>query len=274
MKTLPRLAAALGLAATVVLAAPAVASANEEWVSCAQIAAQFDAGTANRVGFTVDEYCGDRKPQSFAVAEITDVRGPGEFVITSNHSGFVYYPDASTAPGTEVQANVKIKRWNSDEVVTTAQVFLFAWADTVEDDAYTVVQDGTVTGDVSDNDKAPFDQWSVVTERPKHGWVDMDQNGHFTYQPAPGFTGTDEFTYQGQIQSSVGQVQAPAKVTITVTEKAAPSSSAPTAKPAADKGKDKLADTGSPVPVIAGAGAGALALGGLGLWTARRRRSA
>ncbi|GLZ80743.1 hypothetical protein Afil01_55500 [Actinorhabdospora filicis] len=271
MKTLPRLAAVLGTSAAFMLAAPAMASAAD--APCGQIPVQFNAGTAETIEVAMNDWCHGGYGQQFGVSKITAVHGPGTFEITSNRSAFIYHPDAATAPGTEFEATAEVFDWNTGEELGTAQIIGFGWADTVEDDSYTVVAGQKLTGDVSDNDGKPFDKWSMVTDHPKHGSLELDQYGDFTYVPDAGFTGTDEFSYDGAIQSIIGQVTAPGKVTITVTGKAAPSSSAP-AKPAADKGKDALAETGSPAPMIAGAGAGALALGGLGLWLARRRRAA
>jgi len=52
---------------------------------------------------------------------------------------------------------------------------------------------GTVTGDVLRNDRGA--SAVVRSTSPANGTVSIDADGHFTYTPKPGFTGTDTFTY-------------------------------------------------------------------------------
>ena len=88
-----------------------------------------------------------------------------------------------------------------------------------EDDAYTVIEDnsltvaapGVLTNDTDDNGDALT---AIVVTQPAHGTLTLNADGSFTYTPALNFTGTDTFTYKandGLLDSNT------VTVTITVT---------------------------------------------------------
>jgi len=63
-------------------------------------------------------------------------------------------------------------------------------------DIYTMVQNSTLTGNVSLNDlvSAGVNTWSL-TVNPQHGSLTMQTNGTFIYTPDADYNGTDSFTY-------------------------------------------------------------------------------
>ncbi|MHA7620746.1 Ig-like domain-containing protein, partial [Cellulosimicrobium cellulans] len=120
-------------------------------------------------------------------------------------------------------------------------------------DEYTTVQDTTLTGNVLDNDVIPAGSTVTVTgpgAGPWNGDLTLNEDGTFTYTPAPGYVGTDSFSYTITDQdnnTSVGTVN------ITITE---------------DENGIPLIAPG------AAATAGLIGLAGLGLGYTRRRREA
>ena len=120
-------------------------------------------------------------------------------------------------------------------------------------DEYTTVQDTTLTGNVLDNDVIPAGSTITVTgpdAGPWNGDLTLNEDGTFTYTPAPGYVGTDSFSYTITDQdnnTSVGTVN------ITITE---------------DENGIPLIAPG------AAATAGLIGLAGLGLGYTRRRREA
>jgi gliding motility-associated-like protein len=82
------------------------------------------------------------------------------------------------------------------------------------DDAFSVIQNTTLTGDVSVNDtvSAGANTWTVQTN-PLHGDLILQTDGSFTYTPASGYVGIDSFTYV--LSDSFGNSDT-ATVTITV----------------------------------------------------------
>ena len=83
------------------------------------------------------------------------------------------------------------------------------------DDSYTTDDGVLVTGSLANNDTPSEDGgnvWSKTSE-PAHGTVTVNPDGTFSYQPEPGFVGTDAFTYQ--IIDADGSI-ATATATITI----------------------------------------------------------
>ena len=88
-----------------------------------------------------------------------------------------------------------------------------------DDSAETTEREATTTA-VLDNDADPdgsLDASTVqVRSGPDHGTVRIDEStGEITYTPAPGFTGTDEYTYTVTDEDDWSSNEA--TVTITVT---------------------------------------------------------
>jgi VCBS repeat-containing protein len=84
-------------------------------------------------------------------------------------------------------------------------------------DAYSVVHDRTLHGNVHDNDSDPGDA-ALTTVRvldQSHGTRTLNDDGSFTYSPNAGFVGTDQFTDKNEDGSTPSNT---ATVTITVTD--------------------------------------------------------
>ncbi|MDP4954434.1 MAG: cadherin-like domain-containing protein, partial [Flavobacteriales bacterium] len=68
------------------------------------------------------------------------------------------------------------------------------------DDTFVLELNGTVQGNVLNNDSDPEgDQMSLNTTpilTPLYGFVNINENGTFTYSPDPGYIGEDNFVYQ------------------------------------------------------------------------------
>ena len=68
---------------------------------------------------------------------------------------------------------------------------------TANNDAITLVESGSVTGNASGNDHPSVDGGNVWTKatNPLHGTVTVKADGTYTYTPTPGYSGSDSFTY-------------------------------------------------------------------------------
>jgi hypothetical protein len=89
------------------------------------------------------------------------------------------------------------------------------------DDTYQGILDTAVTGNIIDNDD-PGDAPAGIAgnTQPSNGTLDLAVDGVFTYQPDPGFTGTDGFSYS--ISDGDGDVSNTASVSITITDEEPP----------------------------------------------------
>ena len=65
-------------------------------------------------------------------------------------------------------------------------------------------------------DQTPYDRMAV-TKQPGHGRVDVSQPPYVRYRPAPGFTGTDSFEFEGDGKTQrLAPVHMRVAVTVTV----------------------------------------------------------
>ncbi|HKB02596.1 MAG TPA: cadherin-like domain-containing protein [Gemmataceae bacterium] len=101
------------------------------------------------------------------------------------------------------------------------------------DDSYTVAEGKTLTGgSVLANDADPGGNTltAVLVSGPAHGTLNLNPDGSFNYTPAPGFTGTDSFTYRATDGTADSNA---VTVTITVRPSGPPPEPPPPAKPPA-----------------------------------------
>ena len=144
---------------------------------------------------------------------------------TVNPDGTVKYTPATNYSGPDSYTYKVCDTSTPTPVCDTATVSITVPADTV-----TAVPDNAstppatpVTTDVLTNDTvtpngAPLDPASVaVTVPPTHGTTTVNPDGTITYTPAPGFGGTDSYTYQVCDKSVPTPVCGQATVTIAVT---------------------------------------------------------
>src|SRR5690606_37373734 len=84
-------------------------------------------------------------------------------------------------------------------------------------DEYTTVQDTTLTGNVLDNDVIPDGSTITVTGPGAGHWngdLTLNEDGTFTYTPAPGYVGTDSLRFAVTDEDGNASV---ATVNITIT---------------------------------------------------------
>jgi RHS repeat-associated protein len=76
------------------------------------------------------------------------------------------------------------------------------------DDAFSVPEDGTLSGNVLTNDSDPDQDplTAVLVSDVQHGTLVLSPNGAFTYSPVPDFFGSDAFTYQASDGAQLSNV--------------------------------------------------------------------
>jgi VCBS repeat-containing protein len=95
-------------------------------------------------------------------------------------------------------------------------LYLANSAPTAVGDTYSVDEDATLTGDVTDNDTDPEDDPlgnATATSGPSHGDLVLGSDGSFSYEPDDDFNGSDSFTYTVSDGTTTSNT---ATVTITV----------------------------------------------------------
>jgi VCBS repeat-containing protein len=145
--------------------------------------------------------------------------GPANGTLTLNADGsFSYTPDADFNGTDSFTYHANDGTVNSNVATVSITVNPVNDAPVAANDAYTT-DEGTiltvaapgVLGNDSDVDGDPLT--AVLNTSPSNGSLTLNSNGSFSYTPAPGFFGTDSFTYRandGQADSNL------ATVTITV----------------------------------------------------------
>lgn len=111
------------------------------------------------------------------------------------------------------------------------------------DDSNTTAQDTAVTGSMTANDTASLVYNTAAVSAPSHGTVTLTSTGQYTYTPASGYYGTDQFTYRA-CHPNQSSVCTESVVTITITQAVVtpPSNNNPPAPSIVvnnDKGKTK-----------------------------------
>ena len=152
------------------------------------LSATLVSGPANADTFTLNP------DGSFEYVPIENFNGNDTFVyqIADGNGGF----DTATV-------NIKVRPVNDlpDAVNDSIQIILG--------------QDSTAVGNVllNDMDVDGDALMAFVQERPNNGTVTFDTAGNFVYQPNPGFTGVDSFTYRSS--DSVGTVITTVEIEVT-----------------------------------------------------------
>ena len=148
-------------------------------------------------------------PGTYATAE-------GGSVTIASNGMFTYTPAADFA-GEDTFTYEVSDGSASDTGTVTLTVNPINDGPVAADDAYSVAEDGSVSGNILDNDTdADGDTLSVTagTYDTTHGTLVLAENGDFTYTPDAGYTGEDTFGYA--VTDGNGGVDV-ADVTFTVT---------------------------------------------------------
>jgi len=163
----------------------------------------------------------DMDPQSLPLtADLVSDAGHG--VVTINPDGsFSYLPDLDFFG----EDSFTYRAFNGTEysniITITITVLPVNDSPVAVDDLYETDQDVALVVPVpgvldNDSDPDPSDMFTVLLMTPtQHGTVVLQADGSFTYTPAPGFSGTDTFTY-ALISLVRGGYADTATVTITV----------------------------------------------------------
>lgn len=162
----------------------------------------------------------DINPNDTLTSElVTDVTS-GTLVLNADGS-FLYTPALNFFGEVSFTYRVFDGRKYSDPVTVTITILPVNDSPVAVDDLYETDQDVALVVPVpgvldNDSDPDPSDMFTVLLMTPtQHGTVVLQADGSFTYTPAPGFSGTDTFTY-ALISLVRGGYADTATVTITV----------------------------------------------------------
>lgn len=144
--------------------------------------------------------------------------GPKNGTLFLNKDGTFTYEAASGFVGTDTFTYTASDGKASDSATVTMKVSASAptnIAPTAVDDAYNLVEGGSVKGFVLANDKDANGDALVAALKtgPANGTVSIANDGSFVYTAKAGFSGTDSFVYT----ASDGKLASAATVTLTVT---------------------------------------------------------
>ncbi|KQM51962.1 hypothetical protein ASE69_20240 [Sphingomonas sp. Leaf208] len=144
--------------------------------------------------------------------------GPKNGTLLLNKDGTFTYEAASGFVGTDTFTYAASDGKASDTATVTVKVSAPAptnIAPTAVDDAYNLVEGGSVKGFVLANDKDANGDALVAALKtgPANGTVSIANDGSFVYTAKAGFSGTDSFVYT----ASDGKLASAATVTLTVT---------------------------------------------------------
>ncbi|MEM9412137.1 MAG: Ig-like domain-containing protein, partial [Planctomycetota bacterium] len=158
---------------------------------------------------------GSTDPDGDAI-EMVGFEQPAHGQLELNSDGFVYTPDGSYSGEDQFTYTIS----DSDGMQATATI-TFVVNDTpeaVDDDQFEVAQNGTLSGNVTDNDSDQIQPKATTVYETvsdvQNGSLKFDPStGEFSYTPDPGFFGEDTFQYQINDNRDVSEI---ATVTIRV----------------------------------------------------------
>ncbi len=148
--------------------------------------------SANDVG-SIDPATIDLDPSTPAIDSSFAVAGQGTF--TANADGTVTFaPEVGfSGPVTPISYAVQ----DTGTLVSSSATITVTVTPKATDDTATTLVGQPVTTDVLVNDKGSLDPTTLtVTVNPAHGSVTVNTGGTVTYTPAPGYSGTDIYTYR------------------------------------------------------------------------------
>ncbi|GLZ80745.1 hypothetical protein Afil01_55520 [Actinorhabdospora filicis] len=277
MKTFTRISAVAGTAFALLLGAPALAQAAEgnTGPTC-DVAASKLGGTEFHGSVKIADFCRDAEGDTLKAVSVTAEHGAIKSAVAADGLSVAIDVDHMDL-NREYVARITVTDGTDTATLTWATVVDPRGTEpaVIEIPATGTTYKGRVGGPGDSLDIHTFSLEKIVHGK---GELKIAADGSLTYTYPDGVPGMEFYyrvTWQSKYNGPVFEVR---KATIIAD---GPTGQHPS-KPATDKGKgenaangkDKLAQTGSPVPAIAAAGAGALALGGAGLWLTRRRKAA
>ncbi|WP_285665989.1 Ig-like domain-containing protein [Actinorhabdospora filicis] len=276
MKTLSRATAVGGTAFALLLAAPALAHAEDAKTG---LTCEVDANLTGTIAYhetsKLAEFCHGAPGAEIKAVALAHADDGVKARIAEDGLSIAIDVDFMDL-GVEYTAEITVTDGTNRATFTWAAVEDMRGTPPI---AYKADKDGKATGDLSRNDYREDFEYTVHTG-PKHGDLKLNADGTFAYTGDKNFAG-DRFYYKVAWKTKHhGTVYEVREATVTASPAPTPSPSKSTAKPSPSKSsakpaakKDKLPETGSPAPMLAGTGLGALALGGGAIWLARRRRN-
>ncbi|AMO60359.1 putative outer membrane adhesin like protein [Mycolicibacterium phlei] len=129
---------------------------------------------------------------------VSTVTQPGHGTVAFNPDGSFTYTPAADFNGTDTFTYTVIDgKGGSDTGLVTVTVTPVNDAPVSQDDFYSTPEDSPLTGNVLDNDHDIDGDalTAVLVMPPSHGDVTLNEDGTFTYTPAPDFNGVDYFYY-------------------------------------------------------------------------------
>jgi hypothetical protein len=160
----------------------------------------------------------DTYPTGSVFTKLTD---PTNGVVTFNPDGTFNYNPNSGFTGVDVFTYQVCLPAPNGTVCDPATVTIVV-GPLANDDNYQTPYETPVTANVNVNDTYPVGATFNQLSNPSHGSVVFSSNGSFTYTPAPGYSGTDVFTYEVCMPAPNSTLCDPATVTITICPRAYP----------------------------------------------------
>jgi hypothetical protein len=145
----------------------------------------------------------------------TKLTNPTNGVVTFNSNGTFNYNPNSGFTGVDVFTYQVCLPAPNGTLCDPATVTIVV-GPLANDDVATTPHNTPVTADVKVNDTYPSGAVFNNTSNPLNGSLVFSSNGTYTYTPAPGFTGVDQFTYTVCLPAPNGTLCDPATVTIVV----------------------------------------------------------
>jgi uncharacterized repeat protein (TIGR01451 family) len=143
------------------------------------------------------------------------VDGPNNGSIALIPDGnYIYTPDMDYTGRDTVVYSVCLPAPNG-AVCDTATLVIIIGPDAVDDD-FIIMFDEILTDNVNDNDLYPSNSSFSNTTTPQNGVLTFNNDGTFTYDPNPGFSGIDTFRYEVCLPAPDGTICDTALVTIAV----------------------------------------------------------
>lgn len=151
--------------------------------------------------------------------DASPVSGPSNGAVTIAANGtFTYTPDPGYVGADSFVYRITDGNGGSDTATVSITVEPINQPPVGNDDAFSVREDGTLSGDVLANDTDPEGDPLTVETTPitdvEHGSLTLNANGTFTYTPNANYFGADSFVYQVNDDNDNSDT---ATVTITVT---------------------------------------------------------
>ncbi|MFC1547207.1 Ig-like domain-containing protein [Candidatus Neomarinimicrobiota bacterium] len=186
-------------------------------VNDAPLAVDDEASTNEDTPATIAVLANDSDPDDDAL-DVESVTQGSNGSVTLNTDGTVTYnPNANFNGSDSFAYTISDGNGGSDDATVSITVTAVNDAPVAQDDAFDAAEDTDLIVNApgvlaNDEDLDQNDLTAVLVAGPGDGTLNLNADGSFTYAPAPGYNGTDTFTYA----ASDGDLSDEATVTINV----------------------------------------------------------